>query len=120
MCIRDRYMARPVVYLLVAVRCQKSSWAPWLISLGMDVLQLQLRMAAGVKGQQELEELTRRRSDMAYYLLRDPIYKRFTKPLMTLLHLRILNKIPLINAISDLCLGIFESMNSLHFYKAGS
>lgn len=43
-----------------------------------------------------------------------------TKPLLAMFHLRLFSKIPLINAFSELLLGISDSMNSLHFYKAAS
>lgn len=114
------HMSRPVVYLLACLKAQKSAWWPWVLSLAMDLLQLRLRHAEGPRSALEAEEVSRRRGDLQYYLLRDPVYKSFTKPLATLVHLRVLSKIPLIGAISELFLGISESMNALHFYKAAS
>lgn len=112
------YILRPVAYLLLYLRFPKTSWTPWIIPLVMDLIQLQLHRDP--KSSIEKEEMVRRRGNIAYYLLRDPIYAKFTRPLAAMLHLRLFNKIPLVNAISDLLLGIADSMNALHFYKACS
>jgi len=112
------YTTRPVAYLALYLQCDKMSWKPWFVSLAMDLVQLQLRGTPN--STQDQEEVTRRRSSLMYYLLRDPIYDKFTKPLLAAMHLRLFNKIPLIASISDLAMGIFQSMNALHFYKAMS
>lgn len=112
------HILRPVIYLIAYLKFKRNSWIPWLLSLFVDLARMSL--SSEPRNPLEDEELQRRRSDMMYYFLRDPVYNKFTKPFMNAVHQRIFSKIPLINAISDLLVGVCESMNAMHFYKSAS
>ncbi|KAL4421321.1 hypothetical protein ABPG75_010612 [Micractinium tetrahymenae] len=103
------YILRPLAYALALRRWGRSSWRPWLLSLGMDLASMQLgaagaRLAQGSpwfgKGQpadlgpsllllrclqqtrwaaEEERELAARRFRLLVYLLRDPLFSRYTQ-----------------------------------------
>ncbi|KAL4424562.1 hypothetical protein ABPG77_009146 [Micractinium sp. CCAP 211/92] len=103
------HILRPLVYSLALRRWGRASWRPWLISLGIDLLSMQLgatgaRLAQGSpwfgKAQpsdlgpslallrclqrsrwaaEEERELAARRLRLLAYLLRDPLFSRYTQ-----------------------------------------
>jgi len=81
------FIARPVVYVTLATASPgaRSSWAPWVVSLALDVAALACtRTATGAlakarfkdEAKHERDELGRRQLQLLHYLMLSPAYER--------------------------------------------
>ena len=75
------------------------SWKPWLLSLAMDLVSLQLHGGLLRWRSKEKSEIVRRRVTLLLYLLRAPLYNNFTKELLVRLLMYLSATIPLVKMI---------------------
>jgi len=73
------YMLRPALYLLAMYMCGRKSWLPWLLSLGLDMSGMWYSSSAQELSGKDSEELSRRRFQWCYYLLRSPVFEALFK-----------------------------------------
>lgn len=76
---------RPLVYIIAFWKCGRKSFKPILISLLMElyVVFQGMKKAKLAKKECEADEFRRRRNFFLFkYLLKEPIYSRFTVPLI--------------------------------------
>jgi hypothetical protein len=77
------YVLRPLVYLWALYRYggggkRTTSWTPYLLSLGIDLLSRRLIMPTkGRLNKAEEAEMSRRLLLLAFYLIRSPFFERF-------------------------------------------
>jgi len=69
------YMLRPALYLLAMYICGRKSWLPWLLSLGLDMSGVWYSSTSQELGEKDREELSRRKLQWCYYLLRAPFFE---------------------------------------------
>ena len=103
---------RPMVYVFLVMKHGKNSWVPIQVSLAMDAFIIFL-VFMKLMGSQKLRsierrDLTRRNvASLLKYLLRDPIYEKFT--------LRVLHKIFKLFRIPEALFGVLLSV--LNYYR---
>ena len=136
---------RPVIYVFARRRWGPKSWLPWLLSLLVDLAAgvysgaavAGARSAAGraaakagaaggstpvapVDMSDALAELSRRRSQLLYYLLRSPVFELVTKPAALRL-CKACEGIPLLGPLSQfLVVSTLFYYQRLHFYVSAS
>ncbi|OQR80235.1 peroxisomal membrane protein PEX16-like [Tropilaelaps mercedesae] len=72
------YIMRPLAHLFAIKSFGMKSWAPWAVSLSMDVGSIQLLRAPNLQ-HLEKQEMSRRTMMLLLYLLRSPFYNQHTK-----------------------------------------
>jgi len=108
------YILRPVVYLIGMYLFGRLSWVPWLASLGVDAVGSWYSSSSRNMNQQERNEISRRRMQWLYYVLRSPFFETCVTngPFAALLAKRL----PGFGAILD----YVEAYRRRYFYIAGS
>ncbi|KJE90607.1 hypothetical protein, variant 1 [Capsaspora owczarzaki ATCC 30864] len=76
------HMARPLVFLLVARFAGHKSWSAWGSALATDIASKILSGDSRDMHEEERGELSRRSGLLVYYLMRSPIYDRFTRSIV--------------------------------------
>lgn len=115
------HIIRPVVHLTGLVTFGTSSWAPYLVSFGLDLTSLKLLSDPPNKqwNVNERIELGQRSFAILLYLLRSPFYDRFTKE-KVLNILRFLSEhIPLFGRLVRPLIDYLPEWQRTYFYVWG-
>jgi peroxin-16 len=147
------HIVRPLVYVATLRVWGLKSWKPWLISLLVELISAQSTRSAcissekssifaadelsssgstlaglyyqqGIRlGPRELDEITRRKLLLLYYLLRDPMFSKTTHPAM-LAWIRATSRIPLVGrpwaGIQRYLVGLVTGIQKYYSYTSGA
>lgn len=89
------HVMRPVLHLAALGIFGDKSWKPWLTAIGCDMTSLQLLGDRGALNHNEQLELSRRALVLLMYVLRSPLYDRFTKTRILSVLLFLSKKVPI-------------------------
>ena len=96
------------------------SWKPWLLSLSMDLVSLQLHGGLLRWRSKEKSEIVRRRVSLLFYLLRAPFYDRFTKEVLVKILLFLSATLPLVKIVVDPLLQYIPVWQNTYCYNWSS
>ena len=96
------------------------SWKPWLLSLAMDLVSLQLHGGLLRWRSKEKSEIVRRRVSLLLYLLRAPFYDRYTKSILVKLLSYLSRTLPLAKMIVDPVLAYIPVWQNTYCYNWSS
>ena len=99
----------------------EQSWKPWLLSLAMDLISLQLH--GGLLRWQlakEKSEIVRRRVSLLLYLMRTPFYDHYTKAMVFKILQFLSATIPLVKMIVDPVLAYIPIWQNTYCYNWSS
>jgi peroxin-16 len=143
------HLLRPVIYTLALRRWGRRSWKPWLISLAVETaswrlstggaaasqdaarhaashpavrdssLSLLYRLHAVQWRREELDELTRRKLLLLYYLIRDPFFHSVTLPRLKSF-VAAAGRVPLFGRVAEKVLEILVGAQRYYTYTAAS
>lgn len=114
------WIFRPVLYVLLRYQYGKV-WTPWILSLVVEHMAHKLATREKMSDTEQTE-LTRRRSLLLLYLLRQPFFEFFTQlagPLIALIYTA-LGKIPGVRTAWDFLAEILNVYRTRYFYLSGS
>ncbi|XP_023011936.2 peroxisomal biogenesis factor 16 [Leptinotarsa decemlineata] len=114
------YISKPLVHLLSMACFGTETWKPWMIGLALDLTSLQLYRSCRSKSINSLTplqrlQLSRRTVILVLYLLRSPIYERYSKDKIDGF-LKALSKIPLAGLICTPLAQYLPFWQSTYFY----
>jgi peroxin-16 len=138
------HLLRPLVYVVLLRRYGLSSWKPWVVSLGLELLSMYniatgkrileegcsrrwpggstlyslalLRSLGSSKWKaSEQHELLMRRLQLVKYLIRSPAYDTVTRPQLERL-LRGVGWVPLMGQLSGFAFNLIEGMQRYYSY----
>ncbi|XP_065912076.1 peroxisomal membrane protein PEX16-like isoform X2 [Dysidea avara] len=110
------HCCRPLIHLFSMFVFGQKSWKPWLISMVIDIINLQSFQRVTKLTSSEKSEVLRRRLLLLLYLLRSPFYDNVTKEKLLGVLKSVLSRIPFINMLSDLLLGYIPVWQDTYFY----
>lgn len=114
------WIIRPVVYVLLRLS-YGNSWAPWMISLLVDVCSHRLSQRSNLSGA-ESDELSRRRQLLLLYLFRSPFFQLLQQLLSpaTDFTYNAIGRLPGLQSIWDFFAELLYVYRTRYFYLAGS
>eukprot|EP00800_Vazella_pourtalesii_P007885 TRINITY_DN209_c0_g1_i16.p1 TRINITY_DN209_c0_g1~~TRINITY_DN209_c0_g1_i16.p1 ORF type:complete len:391 (-),score=79.26 TRINITY_DN209_c0_g1_i16:115-1287(-) len=90
------YTVKPIVHLLSMAAFGETSLKSWTIALSMDLLSLYLmEMEGNDFHKPELQELSKRRFNFLYYVMRSPVYDKYFKTRLMSILGYFANRVPL-------------------------
>jgi peroxin-16 len=112
------HIARPLAYASSMKKHGRKSWRPLLVSASLDVTMFACLNAAGGADESrfsssEKMEARRRRKSTWFYLMRSPVFERFTEPALKATG-SVVNPIPLIGGLYGKAVAIAKDVNE-HF-----
>eukprot|EP01122_Echinamoeba_exundans_P007830 TRINITY_DN2491_c0_g1_i5.p1 TRINITY_DN2491_c0_g1~~TRINITY_DN2491_c0_g1_i5.p1 ORF type:complete len:486 (-),score=89.59 TRINITY_DN2491_c0_g1_i5:558-1988(-) len=118
------WIIRPLVYLLSLVKHGKKSWKPWFLSLLLDLASRSCSWDAELN-EAETQEMYRRGFLWFFYLIRSPFFEFAvgdpTEPGSRISRLfELLQRVPLVGALSASLAEFFLVYRKRYFYTAGS
>lgn len=143
------HILRPVLYVCCLRIWGARSWKPWIISLICELASYRITCSAqahssrrameaaekstlvnptisalhAMQGitwnREELDELTRRKMLLLFYLLRDPLFGRVTRPAMHT-WLRTTKRVPLVSWLSEKVAEFTEGIQKYYTYTSAS
>ena len=143
------HILRPVLYVAALRRWGRRSWKPWALSLALELGSARLTAAGaaashraaadaarspavagtalaalyGMQGiqwrREELDEITRRKLQLLFALLRDPFFARVTGPAVERWEKR-LDRVPLIGRLSNKAVELLLGVQKYYSYTSGS
>lgn len=113
------YIFRPLLYLALLRKCDKNSWKPWLISIGLEMLAL-LPSNGWISEAPELslleaDEIKRRQRYLFFYLLKSPFYQNYSKSVIDNV-VKSTETTPLISIFSSMIKDYQPLWENYHFY----
>jgi len=109
------YIMRPLSHLTSMYYFGQTSWAPWLLSLGLDLTSLQLHKGMWLS-EAERSEITRRQICLLYYLVRSPVFHTVTHKRIRYFLNTVGNRIPLANNICQPLLQYIPEWQKIYAY----
>ncbi|KAI9021284.1 peroxisome membrane protein [Hyaloraphidium curvatum] len=122
------FILRPIVYSLLLRRSSaqgtlKTAWTPYLVSLAMDLSSVSVQAWKVFNGNPtwlEEDEMVRRLHLLLYYLLREPVFTLYTKPVLQRFF-RYAARRPVVNLLTFILLEYSAYWGrGLYFYSAAS
>ena len=93
--------------------CGRKSWLPWLLSLGLDMSGVWYSSTSQELGEKDWEELSRRKLQWCYYLLRAPFFEAiFKSPTLS----RVLEKWKSASSVFSAAGSVIEYVESYRNY----
>lgn len=113
------YIFRPLIYLALVRKCEKSSWKPWLISIGLELFSL-LPSNGWIFETPDLslleaDEIKRRQRLLLFYLLKSPFYQNYSKSVIDGV-VKSTETTPLISIFSSMIKDYQPLWENYHFY----
>ena len=111
------HILRPLVHLSTMKTFGQSSWAPYLVSFGMDVTSLKLMSASNtIWNTSERLELNQRSFSMFLYLMRSPFYDNYTKVRIIRILTILSERIPLFGSLLKPFIQYLPEWQRTYFY----
>ena len=116
------HILRPVAHLSAMALFGSMAWTPYFLSLGMDLTSLKLLHEPHDKmwNMKESIELGQRSFALLVYLLRSPLYDRYTKERVTRILATLANRIPLFGRLISPMVTYLPEWQRTYFYVWGS
>ncbi|KAH3764476.1 peroxin-16 [Pelomyxa schiedti] len=111
------YIFRPLISLAALYKWREHSWKPWLISLGVDLISVQLATSSTLSPE-EKEEYTRRSWLWIQYLLRSPAYDTLGRVMNSSGVYDRLHDIPVVSFLTDLVRTCLKDTHKYYFNLA--
>ena len=113
------YVLRPVLYTALRLRCADSSYAPFAVSLLVDVLARGLAPRWATMTAEQRTEWGRRMLLWSLYALRSPVFEEYSQfPLVRLSQL--LSRVPLFGMLGRNLVDLVFSLQQHYFYTSAS
>ncbi|KAI3975063.1 hypothetical protein MKX01_005174 [Papaver californicum] len=124
------HMSRPLIYVLLMRKYGVRSWLPWLLSLSVDLTGMSLLSHVRHSGYStyggsssfsasEKDEIKRRKMLLAFYLMRDPFFSRYTRKRLDTVE-RISEPIPIIGFLTAKIIELVIGAQTRYTYMSGS
>ncbi|CAN4100752.1 unnamed protein product [Withania somnifera] len=124
------FIIRPLVYVLLMRKYGTRTWFPWCMSLAVDlisnsILSVTLMSQHSRKNQQlqfsdsEKDELKRRRMLWALYLMRDPLFTKYTRQKLGSTQ-RLVQPVPILGFVAEKLIEILIGVQTRYTYTSGS
>ncbi|PHT30094.1 hypothetical protein CQW23_30295 [Capsicum baccatum] len=124
------FIIRPLVYVLLMRKYGTRSWFPWCVSLAVDlignsIVSVALMCQHSGKNQQlqycdsEKDELKRRRMLWALYLMRDPLFTKYTRRKLESTQ-RLVQTVPILGFVAEKLIEILIGVQTRFTYTSGS
>ncbi|KAI6650517.1 hypothetical protein LOD99_7568 [Oopsacas minuta] len=110
-------IVKPIAHLLSMAAFGETSIKSWFIPLTMDIISLYLMESGGTNfRKRELQELTKRKFNFIFYIMRSPVYdKYFKSKLMSILGY-LANRIPLFGRLIEQFIHYIPTWQTTYFY----
>ncbi|XP_053653801.2 peroxisomal membrane protein PEX16 [Cherax quadricarinatus] len=109
------HILRPICHLGSMYLFGQQSWAPWILSLGMDVTSLKLYNKSQLTAA-EKAELAHRRINLIYYLMRSPAFHTVTHRRIKYFLTTIGNRIPFAQTVCQPLLDYIPEWQKIYAY----
>lgn len=109
------YIMRPISHLTSMYYFGQTSWAPWFLSLGLDLTSLHLHKGIWLS-ESERSEITRRQIALLYYLVRSPVFHTVTHKRIRFFLNTVGNRIPLAKSICQPLLEYIPEWQKIYAY----
>lgn len=109
------HILRPLSHLSSLYIFGQQSWAPWVLSLGMDITSLKL-YDDSLLTKAEKVELARRRIGILYYLVRSPAFHAVTHKRIQYFLTSVGNRIPLARTVCQPLLDYIPEWQKIYAY----
>lgn len=113
------YALKPLLHLTSVYRFGNNTWKPWLVSLLLDLVSLQLHKddsALNNLTSREKLQLSRRYFSLLLYLLRSPFFDRYSRDRLFILLKCLGNRVPLANLICSPLIHYIPHWQKTYFY----
>lgn len=116
------HILRPVAHLTCMGLFGITAWTPFVVSLGMDLTSLKLLHEPHDKmwNMSESIELGQRSFALLLYILRSPLYDRYTKEKIIRILSAMANRIPLVGRLISPMVSYLPEWQQTYFYVWGS
>ncbi|VVC86364.1 peroxisomal membrane protein PEX16 [Leptidea sinapis] len=111
------HIIRPLVHLTAMRVFGTKSWKQWVVALGLDVASYKLynKHMKDLTQEQRLE-VSRRKLGLVLYLLRSPLYNRYSKNVIERMLKFTSNKMPITSYVSEPILKYLNYWQEIYFY----
>ncbi|XP_045600516.1 peroxisomal membrane protein PEX16 isoform X2 [Procambarus clarkii] len=109
------HILRPICHLSGMYLFGQQSWAPWILSLGMDLTSLKLYNETLLSAS-EKAELAHRRINLLYYLMRSPAFYAVTHRRIRYFLTTVGNRVPLARTICQPLLDYIPEWQKIYAY----
>ncbi|KAF5175223.1 Peroxisome biogenesis protein [Thalictrum thalictroides] len=124
------HISRPLIYVLFIRKYGVRSWIPWLLSLGVDLtgLSLLLLVKHPLKSRRnghlplsdlEKNEVKRRKLLLAFYLMRDPFFHKYTRQRFENTE-KLLEHVPIVGFLTAKLVELVIGAQTRYTYMSGS
>ncbi|KAM0015816.1 putative peroxisome membrane protein, Pex16 [Helianthus debilis subsp. tardiflorus] len=121
------FIARPLVYVLLIRKYGPRSWLPWFISLTIDLIGMSSSTMSliGHKDRKlrlsdpEKDELRRRKLWLAFYLMRDPCFGKYTRQRLESAE-KTLEHVPVVGFFAAKLIELLVGAQTRYTYMSGS
>ncbi|KAJ3693974.1 hypothetical protein LUZ60_009454 [Juncus effusus] len=121
------HVLRPFLYVLFIRKYGIKSWAPWLVSLSVDLIGMSIISNATGTGngsryqlsETEKEELRRRKNILALYIIRDPFFTKYTRNRLEKVD-KLLSPVPLVSFFTSKFIELLIGIQTRYTYTSGS
>ncbi|XP_031377079.1 peroxisome biogenesis protein 16 [Punica granatum] len=124
------FITRPLIYVLLIRKYGTRSWAPWFLSLAVDLLGVGIfppfSFSASVQGNKrylpstsEKEEMKRRKLLWALYLMRDPFFSKYTRKRLESTE-KLLEPVPIVGMLTEKIIELILGAQMRYTYMSGS
>ncbi|KAI3800490.1 hypothetical protein L1987_28581 [Smallanthus sonchifolius] len=116
------FIARPLVYVLLIRKYGSRSWLPWFVSLTIDLVGMSSSttlLSSQNLSDPEKDELRRRKLLLAFYLMRDPCFGKYTRQRLERTE-KTLEHVPVIGFLTAKLIELLVGAQTRYTYMSGS
>ncbi|KAK4803424.1 hypothetical protein SAY86_003241 [Trapa natans] len=124
------FITRPLIYVLLIRKYGMLSWAPWFLSLAIDLLGAGIFSPVSLSktGQEnqrflpstlEKDEMRRRKLLWALYLMRDPFFSKYTRQKLESTE-KLLEPVPIFGMLTAKIIELIVGAQTRYTYMSGS
>lgn len=118
------FIARPLVYVLLIRKYGSRSWLPWFVSLTIDLIGMSSSMMSSTGrrlhlSEPERDELRRRKLLLAFYLMRDPCFGKYTRQKLESTE-KTLEHVPVVGFLTAKLIELLVGAQTRYTYMSGS
>ncbi|XP_012221616.1 peroxisomal membrane protein PEX16 [Linepithema humile] len=113
------YVTKPLLHLGAIYITNQKRWPPWMLSLIIDMISLNIYTRSSQKilfSKEEKEELVRRRLSLLLYILRSPFYDKYSCTKINALLDTVSTSVPFGKLLANAVKKNLPYMQSMYFY----